>query len=59
MGSSIMSIADVDSMIEHLRNARKEIIGEDYFVKIRPDVRDRIIELLFELKKKTDKEVRE
>lgn len=46
MDKEIMSIADTNQMIEHLRNAPKEIVKGYYFVRIRPDVRDRIIELL-------------
>lgn len=53
MDRSIMSIADANQMIEHLRNAPREIVKGYYFVRIRPDVRDRIVELLTELKKKT------
>ena len=52
MDRSIMSIADAEIMIKYLKNVPKEIVKGYYFVRIRPDVRDRIIELLIELKKK-------
>ena len=54
MDLSKMTTADANRMIEHLRNAPKDIVKGYYFVRIRPDVRDRIIELLIELKKRTD-----
>ena len=50
---TVMATADANRMIEHLRNAPREIVKGYYFVRIRPDVRDRIIELLIELKKRT------
>ena len=54
MDRTIMAVADTNRMIEHLKNAPKEIVHGYYFVRIRPDVRDRIIELLMEFKKRTD-----
>ena len=54
MDINAMTTADANRMIEHLRNAPREIVKGYYFVRIRPDVRDRIIELLTELKKRMD-----
>ena len=38
-------------IIERLKNARKQLINGYYFILIRPDMRDRIIELLKESEK--------
>ena len=52
---SFMSIADVNQMIEHLKHAPKELVKGYYFVRIRPDVRDRIVELLKKQQKELSK----
>ena len=53
MDREMMSIADAKRMIEYLKNAPREIVKGYYYVRIRPDTRDRIIELLYELTKKS------
>ena len=54
---AFMTIADASHMIEHLRNAPKEIVEGYYFIRIRPDVRNRTIELLKELKKREERDI--